>query len=248
MQYTVHPVPLWVSHAPQAKSFMMFESSYGQDLILGVYVWLVEAGGKKVLVDAGAKTQMSSAKVKDLKRTFSHQQSMEEGLAKFGTKLSDIDTVVLTHLHWDHVALARQLKNAKFYVQKAELAFARNPHPYAAPSYDQSLFDGLNFVVLEGDAKVTDGIRVLLTPGHSPGGQSIAIDTKKGVAVITGFCCIQENFEPNEEVRQTKPFVLPGIHMMNAPLLYDSMIKVKQAADAVIASHEASYADRESVP
>jgi len=96
---------------------------------------------------------------------------------------------------WDYL---RSLARPGF-VQKAEIEFARNPHVTQARYYDKELIEGLNFEIIDGDRQIIDGIRVLLTPGHTPGGQSVAIETPKGTAIITGFCCTRENFEPPEE-------------------------------------------------
>ena len=52
-----------------------------------------------------------------------------------------------------------------------------------------------------------DGIEVLLTPGHTPGGQSVAVKTEAGKAVITGLCCNKENFLPGGGI------IVPGVHL-----------------------------------
>ena len=61
---------------------------------------------------------------------------------------------------------------------------------------------GLNVEFVNGDYELTKGIRVILTPGHSPGGQSVAVDTDDGTYVIAGMCTIRENFYPPAEVLQ----------------------------------------------
>jgi len=82
----------------------------------------------------------------------------------------------------------------------------------------------------------------MLTPGHSPGGQSVAIETEKGTAVITGFCCINQNF-----VEGGWPVAVPGVHT-NATQAYDSMLKVKEIADIIIPVHESTFAKKEMIP
>jgi len=128
----------------------------------------------------------------------------------------------------------------KFIVQKHELDYARNPHPLLQYFYlpIQDLLDEVNFDIVEGDKEIGKGVKVLLTPGHSPGSQSVAIETEKGTAVITGFCCINENF--TEGVWLVTP---PGIHA-NATQAYDSMLKVKEIADIIIPLHESTFAKK----
>ena len=197
------------------------------------------------MVDTGANAETAIARGRS-REDVKQIQSLEEGLAKFGLKPGDIDTVIITHLHWDHIELAHRYVNARFLVQEDELSFALNPHP-AVIFYNKSKFEGVKFEVIKGDCQIADGIKVLLTPGHTPGGQSVAIETEEGTAVITGFCCIQENFEPGEEIRKVTPIIVPGIHL-DVLQSYDSMLRVKEAADIIIAIHEPKFASMDSIP
>jgi len=106
----------------------------------------------------------------------------------------------------------------------------------------QEMLDEVNFDILEGDKEIVKGVKVLLTPGHSPGSQSVAIETEKGIAVITGFCCINKNF-----IEEFWPVTPPGIHT-NATQAYDSMLKVKEIADIIIPLHESTFAKKEVIP
>ena len=126
-----------------------------------------------------------------------------------GLRPQDIDIIILTHLHEDHIQLARRYPKARFIVQKSELEFARNPHPVQAFCYLKDPFDDVNFQVIEGDKEIVDGVRVMLTPGHSAGAQSIVVETAQGRAMITGFCCIRTNFKPPRELGI--PVIPPGI-------------------------------------
>ena len=150
-----------------------------------------------MLVDSGASIE--SYVTRGLKQK--EIQGLEEGLAKLRLKPEDIGIVIQTHLHFDHVELAYKFTRAKFIVQKAELDYAVNPHQVLQDDYDQRMFKSLDFEVIEGDKEIIEGVRVMLTPGHSPGGQSVAINVGEGTAIITGFCCLRENFEVPPEVR-----------------------------------------------
>jgi N-acyl homoserine lactone hydrolase len=47
-------------------------------------------------------------------------------------------------------------------------------------------FEGATYVELEGEHEVLPGIRVVPTPGHSPGHQSVLVETDDGLAVVAG--------------------------------------------------------------
>jgi len=82
---------------------------------------------------------------------------------------------------------------------------------------------------------------VLLTPGHTPGGQSVVVNTKGGKAVITGFCCNDQNF-PGKG-----PCVPPGVHL-NLIEAYESIKRVQETADIIIPLHDLSVGQRHTIP
>jgi glyoxylase-like metal-dependent hydrolase (beta-lactamase superfamily II) len=175
-------------------------------------------------------------------------QSLEDGLGRVGLSFKDIKTVILTHLHWDHVALASYFPDARFLVQKKEFDFALNPHPAVASSFRKEFFVDLNLQFTEGDQQIMDGVNVLFTPGHSPGGQSVAVDTSNGIAVITGFCCTFENFYPPLEAKaKGLEIVPPGIHT-NVLEAYDSVLRVKHTATIIIPFHDPKFMGVDQLP
>ncbi len=50
--------------------------------------------------------------------------------------------------------------------------------------------------IVKEDQFIVPGIFVMLTPAHTKGGMTVLIDTAQGKAAITGFCVIDENFNP----------------------------------------------------
>jgi N-acyl homoserine lactone hydrolase len=242
---TIHPIPLLKVVDRFGKPKMTYLFNFGEDCHTACFVWYIEGAKEKILVDAGP-TYETTIKRGRPKETVQVVQTVEEGLAKFNVKPADIDKVIMTHLHWDHIELGRKFVNAKFVVQEEELRVARDPE-LAGEGYMQELLEGLDFEVVKGDVQITEGIRVLLTPGHTAGGQSVVVETEKGKAVLPGFCCIRENFEPPEEIRKKTPFIVPGVHI-DVPQARESMLKVIAAADIIIPLHELEYLTIETIP
>ena len=245
--HTICPIPLFKAEnvPPFLMTYMMGALSPHS---MGFYVWYIEGADKKILIDAGGTIDGLDLwfKLVAAGSTGTEIQSLEQGLSKVGLKPEDIDIVILTQLHLDHVELASKFINAKFIVQKTELDFALNPHPSALAFFQKELFEGLDFEVLNGDNEIVDGVKVLYTPGHSPGGQSVAVETDSGTAVITGFCCVRQNFEPPEMLAEITPILKPGM-FLDAQQLFDSMIRVKEVADIIIPLHEADYINMERI-
>lgn len=246
--HVIRPIPLFKMEnlSPYLMTYLM---GFLPPQNVVCYVWYIEGPEKRVLVDAGGTLEGMGLFLRFLGTgaTGTEIQSLEQGLSKVGLKPEDIDIVILTQLHTDHVELAHKFTRAKFIVQKRELDFALNPHPAVVAFFNKELFEGLDFEVVDGDKEIVDGVRVLLTPGHTAGGQSVAVKTDAGIAVITGFCCIRENFEPPEVLAGIAPVLTPGIHL-DALQVFDSALRVKEIADIVVPLHAAEYIGRDRIP
>ncbi len=237
----IHPIPL-VERSGD-KSEMTYRLNFGQIVRPITYSWYIEGTKDKILVDAGLRAQFllttRNERVNEI-------QTLEAGLHKLGISYNDIDIIILTHLHHDHVAEASRFPRAKCIVQQRELEFARNPHPLVAAAYNRELIDGLDFEVVNGDTKICEEISVLSTPGHSPGGQSVSVKTAQGTAIIAGICTIRENFYPPPGTTSL-PVIIPGTHI-NAFEAYDSLIRIKEIADIIVPSHEPELRKKSSIP
>jgi len=240
----IHPIPLvrLVGRGEMTKFTHL--THFGKDVEFGYYAWYLEDAGQKILIDAGGTAEMALGFGRP-PETVTHIQTLTEGLAKYGVAPADIGIVILTHLHLDHIAYIRDYSHARIIVQQDELQFAQAPHP-TDRFYDVRPLDGLNLEVIKGDRQITGRVRVLFTPGHSAGNQSVVVETQAGNVVITG-CCIKANFEVDKTRRNALPVIPPGIHI-DVRDAYDSMIKVKALADIIISNHDISYIDGEAIP
>ena len=238
----MHFRPMLIVEETNDKSLMTYLMGMGTPISLGVYIWLVEGASKNVLIDTGC----SADYLNSLGFPSKQVSTAEKELEKVGLTVDDIDMVIITHLHSDHAKDAEKFKNAKFVVQKSELEFAANPHPIQAGWFVELPRDRLE--VVDGDKEVLEGIRVIHTPGHTSGGQSVLIETEKGTACLCGLCTILENLYPPEELRQTGVrAITPAIHT-NAMQAYDSLIKIQELADQVVALHDISYKSVARIP
>jgi N-acyl homoserine lactone hydrolase len=100
-------------------------------------------------------------------------RSIAEALAEHDLVPGDVKLVINTHLHFDHCGQNAVFKHAPFYVQRSELDRARRE---ARPLADWFDFAGARFELLDGDAEIVTGVRVVATPGHTVGHQSVAVE------------------------------------------------------------------------
>jgi len=157
-----------------------------------------EIGGRRVLVDSGNGDKFPD-KEKEI-YGIDHDRSIAFALRELGVEPRDIDVVVLTHLHFDHAGgttqrtpsggLAPVFPRARHIVQRKELEAARHAHErnrasYLAENLDPLVGEGI-LEVVDGEAEVVPGVRVLPTPGHTPGHQSVLVDGGDEKALFLG--------------------------------------------------------------
>ena len=235
-KFVIHPLVVGINETDQG--IMTYQKGYGKRIYLPIYVFYLEGSEQNILVDTGMEEFMippGAAEDTGLKI-----MEFEEALATVDLKPEDVDIVIQTHLHNDHCENTYKCTNAKVYVQRAELDFFNEPHPLDHRYYSD-LLDESEIVVVEGDAEIVPGVRVVLTPGHTPGGQSVVVKTAKGTAVITGFCCNANNFP------SVGPAVTPGVHL-DAIKAYESAQRVKELADILVPIHDLEVGRRGRIP
>jgi N-acyl homoserine lactone hydrolase len=93
-----------------------------------------------------------------------------DALAEHDLSPADVRIVINSHLHFDHCGQNAVFKHAPFYIQRSELARARKEEHTTSEWFD---FAGARFELLDGDAQIADGVRVVATPGHTVGHQSV---------------------------------------------------------------------------
>jgi glyoxylase-like metal-dependent hydrolase (beta-lactamase superfamily II) len=233
MPLTVHPLDLGTLNVD--KSGLTLRKGLGTRVDAPCLGYLVVGGQQPILVDSGpcGDPEWGTRHHNPFRR--SYEQSLEFALAQHGVSVGDIRTVVITHLHWDHCYGNSSLPNARFVVQRRELAYAIAPLPCDAPIYETQLhpihfLSSLQrFDVIEGDADIAPGVRCVHLPGHTPGLQGVLVDTAVGRVMITSdHCPLYENYEAH---------VPTGIiHDLEA--WYASTARIRALADSILPGHD----------
>jgi glyoxylase-like metal-dependent hydrolase (beta-lactamase superfamily II) len=111
------------------------------------------------------------------------RRPLREAMAEAGIEPGDVRIVVNCHLHPDHAGNNRAFPGTPIVAQRAELEAAQEPGYTLSTVAD---FEGARYEPTEGEADVLPGMRVIPTPGHSPGHQSMVIDTTAGRFILAG--------------------------------------------------------------
>ena len=135
----------------------------------------------RILYDLGSAENSSEIWPSSVTDTCYHtttpEQTMTAQLAKLGLKPEDIDHVILSHMHMDHIGNMQLFKDtADFYVTRAEAAHAfltvsQSPDPARPGFYCKTdvLAEVKEYHYIEEDGEIFPGIDGIILPGHTPG-------------------------------------------------------------------------------
>ena len=154
-----------------------------------------------VLIDCGYGGKHSR-----LDRSFYDMEAGEplvENLAKLNVSPEDIDVVLLSHLHFDHLGGATQLKDdgrlvptfpcARHFVGRSEWEVATSCGPELETAYSRrevlALQDTRQFSLLEDGEEIVPGIAARMTGGHTRGHLSFVIRSNGNTALYPGDIC-----------------------------------------------------------
>jgi glyoxylase-like metal-dependent hydrolase (beta-lactamase superfamily II) len=109
-----------------------------------------------------------------------------DALRSVGVELGEIDAVANCHLHADHAGQNWTFPEVPIFVQAAEWEIAHTTDHTILEWID---FEGSRYQQLRGDHRVSDDVTIVATPGHTPGHQSLAVNTAHGLVVLAGQAC-----------------------------------------------------------
>ena len=158
---------------------------------------LVVRGERILLIDAGCGDKMDakSTEIYGIERTY----HLDHALAEAGLTASDIELVLASHLHFDHVGgftaraedgrIVPRFPNARYLAHRGEWHDATHPHERNRASYLQENFVPLAEAgvldLIDDDAEVMAGVRLRHSGGHTPHHQVIMITSQAETAVFT---------------------------------------------------------------
>ena len=166
----------WEKHKP------LLDGEGNFAIALGCF--LVKTRGRNILVDAGlGPVTFPPFRGGDL----------PSNLANAGVTPDDIDIVIITHLHVDHIGWL--VRDGKPYFPKATVRFGErdldqfirtdNPDGFAKPVIDV-LDPAGRIETVSGDDNVAPGVNVLQTPGHTLGHVSVVVSSGEERAFLLG--------------------------------------------------------------
>ena len=147
-----------------------------------VTAFLIEHPRGLFLFDTGGTLAHRSAVAKHSPLDF---PPITEVLRRHGVAAGDVKLVANCHFHADHAGGNHHFPGVPIFTQRHELEHARATDDFTdLPSVVD--FTGAAIEELDGEAEPLPGIRIVPTPGHTPGHQSVVVETREGRVVLAG--------------------------------------------------------------
>uniref|UniRef100_A0A7C3YSB7 MBL fold metallo-hydrolase n=1 Tax=candidate division WOR-3 bacterium TaxID=2052148 RepID=A0A7C3YSB7_UNCW3 len=165
---------------------------------LALRALLVKTPNYLILIDTGIGDKFNDKFAEIYK--IDKSPTIEKSLAEIGVSPDEIDLVINTHLHFDHAGgntiftegkgLTLRFPRAKYLIQEKEWRVANNPDCRSTASYLRENFlplrESNNLSLLSGNERITEGVEVILTGGHTEGHQIVLLTSEGKKAVYWG--------------------------------------------------------------
>lgn len=190
------PPRVYASNAPEAELQEVLRQAFlpTDHMTLNLNTLLIETGGRRILIEAGAGKTMGP-----------NGGRIFDNLAAIGLDSSDIDTIVISHTHPDHVGNLRSadggraFPRATVFVPKADWDFFVRTDPDLsympvppefrlrfAANIKNSLEPVMNHVELyEAGAEIVPGLTTIVASGHTPGMATFLVHSGNDQLLLT---------------------------------------------------------------
>ena len=218
-----------------------------------IHCWLVRNEQHAILVDSGMPEIATITSRLKVEGVGGGHRSLIDALADEGLGAKDIDTVFLTHLHFDHAGNLDLFPDAVVVVQREELIHALDPVPSQRIFYWQDTSANLalrkrgkQIRIVDGDFMLFDGIEVVKSPGHTPGMHIPVVTTERGkVALVSDLGDHYRYWFPADARATDSPkrylagdFLTGNIRSESERTWQESMRRIAGCSDIVVPAHD----------
>lgn len=174
-----------------------FHERTNEGFLLSSSVTLVKAE-KNILIDTG---------------NFAVRKELVSALERENLSCADIDALILTHMHMDHIANACLFENAVVYHKSEDIRITYRNRP---------------FMKLNASSEICKGVKIIDTPGHVDKHMAVLVEAPQGKIVIAGDAIATRKLLD----LQVKPS-----RCWNIKLYDESRKQILKLADFVIVGH-----------
>jgi glyoxylase-like metal-dependent hydrolase (beta-lactamase superfamily II) len=185
---------------------------------MAYYFWLIRNQSRTILLDCAYNRERAAARGRFMRR---HPVDL---LATMGVRPEDVDDVVVSHMHFDHVGNLDLFPNATVSIARQEYDFWTGPYGQRSLMSHFVLAEDLASLhavqdsgrlrVIDAPCDIAPGVRALLVGGHTPGQLIVEVACKSGPLVLAS-----DTIHFYEEMELDRPFSL----FINLETVYRSL-------------------------
>lgn len=200
------------------------------------FVWVLMNGARRIVIDTGYDSAEGQRRNRPIAR------DPASALLALNLDPETVETVIITHLHYDHAGGLDRYPNAVFHLQEADMAFATGPcmcdaslqMPFTVDHVCEMVkhvYSG-RVVFHDGDGEIAPGVTVHKIGGHSRGLQAVRVMTAGGpVCLASDAAHYYENFV----AKKLFPIVVDRDVMLRG---FDRIVHLAGDAARVIPGHD----------
>jgi len=200
------------------------------------FLWVLKSPLGAIVVDTGYDREEGERRGRPILR------DPREAVAAVGVDPEAVETLIVTHMHYDHAGGLDHFPRATIHIQQSEMAFATGPcmchehlrKPFTAEHACQlvrRLYEG-QVRFHEGEGSVAPGVTVHRIGGHTQGLQVVRVRTEAG-----WLCLASDASHYYENFLRGKPFPI----VLNLAAMLDGFRRIQSLADSpdlVVPGHD----------
>jgi len=200
------------------------------------FTWIVRDKDRVIAVDTGFTAEVAAPR----KRTF--LRCPVETMGKLGVTPEQVEDVVITHMHYDHVGNFHKFPKARFHLQEKEMHFCTGHYVrYPRIGHSFEVEDVVGMVRLNfkgrvemhlGDGEIAPGVTLHYVGGHTAGLQVVRVHTRRGWVVLAS-----DSAHYYEHIFKNRLFVA-AFHIGDMLDAYRTVEKLAQSRDHIIPGHD----------
>jgi N-acyl homoserine lactone hydrolase len=170
--------------------------------------YLIRHGDRYMLWDTGLTDALVGTGFSNAAQTLTVRRSLVDQLADINVRPEQIETVGISHWHFDHTGQARHFPQARLLMGRGDIELLRRDPPVdedSARGLAHWLSGGGSLEALDGDRDVFGDGRVVMLdlPGHTPGHYALLVRLASGPVLLSGDLY---HFTEQVENRGVPPF------------------------------------------
>ena len=200
------------------------------------YSWVLKAPGRVIVVDTGMDPEKAARHGHDMLGT------PVEAWRALGVEPASVETVILTHAHYDHLGHLDALENARFFMQAEEMAYVTGPwmqRPWFRRAYEPDeicrlvrLLHGDRLELHGRDKQIADGVSVHWVGGHCAGQEIVRVRTSRGWVVLAS-----DALHYYEEYERGVPFTV-AFNLSDMIAGHERIRELADSDDHIIPAHD----------